>query len=132
VRHLEGGVIHQHVDAAEFLHRALDDGAAVGRIGQVARHQDRLAAGFLDQALGFLRILVLVQVGDQDVRAFARERQGHGAADAAVGAGDQGRLAGQAAVADVAVFAVVGFRGEQGFAARGCLLWVSAGMWSLH
>ena len=38
-------------------------------------------------------VLVLVEIGDGDVGAFAREQHRDGAADAGIGAGDQGHLA---------------------------------------
>jgi hypothetical protein len=66
---------------------------------------------------------VLVQVGDQHVGAFAREGEGDGAADAAVAAGDDGRLVLEAAVADIARLAVVGPGRQLRFmAGRGLLL----------
>lgn len=43
------------------------------RLGDVARHQHSLAAGLLDPARGLLGILMLVEVGDQQVGAFACE-----------------------------------------------------------
>ena len=43
--------------------------------------------------LGLLGVLVLVEIGDGDVGAFAREQHGHGAADAGIAAGDQRHLA---------------------------------------
>ena len=62
----------------------------------VTREQDGFAAGVLDQALGLLGVLMLAEIGDQDVGALARERDGHRAADAAFAAGDDRFLAGQA------------------------------------
>ena len=50
-----------------------------------------LPPGLLDELRGVLRVLVLVEVGDQDVGALAGEGDGHGPADAAVAAGDRPR-----------------------------------------
>ena len=42
-----------------------------------------------DGALGLLGVLVLVEIDDRDIGAFARKEHGDGAADAGVAAGDQ-------------------------------------------
>ena len=44
------------------------------RIGDVAGQQDAAAPFLLDRALGLLGVLVLVEIGDRDVGAFAREQ----------------------------------------------------------
>ena len=107
---LEGGVVDQHVDAAKgfdgFLHH-VQAGLAVD---QVAGQQDGLAPGLGDQAGGLAGILVLVQVGDGNIGAFTGEGDGHGAADTAVGAGNQRRLALEATRAAIGVGAAVGQR----------------------
>src|SRR5207253_3181673 len=69
---LEGRVVHQQVDAAERAHRFVDYPAAVLFFGQIARHQDRAPPRRFDHALGLVRVVVLVQIGDHDVGAFAR------------------------------------------------------------
>ena len=46
---------------------------AVRPVGDVAGHQHALAAGLLDVLRGVLRVVVLVQVGDQDVGALPGE-----------------------------------------------------------
>jgi hypothetical protein len=94
----------------------------VGRIGDVAGDQHGLAAGVAHEAFRGARIVVLVQVRDQHVGAFARKGEGDGAADAAVGARDDGRLASEPAMADIARLAVVGLRVQCGFAAGRRLL----------
>jgi hypothetical protein len=58
--------------------------AAVRRLGQVARHEYRLAAGLLHPAGGLPGVVVLVEVGDEHLRAFPGEGDGHRPADAAV------------------------------------------------
>ena len=75
--------------------KAADDrgDAGVDRllVGHVHRHADRLAARGLD--LGGGRVgRVLVQVGDRDLGAFAREDDRDLLADAAGGAGDDGEF----------------------------------------
>ena len=54
---------------------------------------DRAAAFLLDDLLCLGRIVMLAQIEDRDVRAFAGEQRRDRAADAAVGAGDQRDLA---------------------------------------
>ena len=63
-RRLVRRVVDENVDAAQFLHAALDNAAAMRRIADVARHKDRLASGLFDPALRLLGVLFLVQVGD--------------------------------------------------------------------
>jgi hypothetical protein len=66
--------------------------AAERGVAHVAAHQQAGLAFRFDVALGVLRILVLVQVDDGHVRAFARVQHGHGAADAGVAAGNQAAM----------------------------------------
>jgi hypothetical protein len=90
--HLEGGVVDEDVDLAEFLHRAFDDGLAVGLLADVARDGDAFPPGGLDYPRRLLRVTLFAQVGDEDVCPLAGEGQRHGPADAAVAAGDDRRL----------------------------------------
>src|SRR3954462_7132369 len=76
----------------------------------VAGDQHTATPGLLHPAPGFLRVLVLIEVADQQVRAFARERDGDRAADAAVTAGDDRHLVLETPVTDVALLAVIGPR----------------------
>jgi hypothetical protein len=76
--------------------------------GEVAGDQHGPAAGLLDQGGGVAGVLVLAEVGDRDVGAFAGEGEGDGTADTAVAAGDERPFPGEAAAATVAVLAVVG------------------------
>ena len=62
------------------------------------------------QRLHLVRIVVLIQICDQDVRALTREGDGHGAPDAAVAPGDHCLFARQFAGPFVAVFAMIGTR----------------------
>ncbi len=54
---------------------------------QIAGHQHRPAAGFLDPARGFLGVLVLLKRSDQHIGAFARKGDRHRAANARIPAG---------------------------------------------
>jgi hypothetical protein len=57
---------------------------------QVAGHQDGLAALVLDEFLDLVRFFGLIEKGDQDVRAFACERDRDRSPYSAVAAGDDG------------------------------------------
>jgi len=95
------------------------DPAAAYTITGLAQTTARL----LDVARGVLRVVVLAQVGDDDVGALAGEGDCHGPADPAVAAGDDRPLSGQPAGALVALLAVVRPRGHLAQrAGRGLLL----------
>ena len=111
-RHLMGGVVDEHVEPAEFLDGAIDQRAAMRRVGHVARHQYGAAAGLLDPARRLACVLILAQIGDQHIGALPRESDRDGAADAGIGSGDQRRLALQFAAALVGLLAVIGRRVE--------------------
>ena len=74
----------------------------------VPGHQHRLAARLLHPARRLAGVLVLVEVGDQDVGTLAGEGDGDGAADPGVAAGDDGGTPAQPAAALVALLAMVG------------------------
>ena len=61
-----------------------------------------LRPSFSTISLVFCRVVMLAQIEDGDVGAFAREQSGDRAADAAVGAGDQRDLVLQPAGAGIA------------------------------
>src|SRR4051794_32164013 len=123
VSHLERRVADEDVHPAELLDGLRDHGPAVGGVREVAGDQDGLLAGLLDPRRGVLRVLVLVEVGDEDVGALPGVRDRDGLADAAVGAGDDGGLAGEPAGAAIALLAVIGLGGQLRLGAgRGLLL----------
>jgi hypothetical protein len=94
---LVGGIVDEDVDTTEFADRRVYDLPAVlGRL-DVARCENSLAARFLDPLLRFLRVLILVEIGNKHIRAFASIGDRHGPADSAVGAGDDRLLAGKSA-----------------------------------
>ena len=88
-----GGVVDEDINAAKLIDRTLDHRTAMGRILQVAGDQHRLASLLLDQFLDLFGVIMLVQIGDQNVGAFARIGNGDGAANAAVASGDDRFLA---------------------------------------
>jgi hypothetical protein len=109
-RGLVRGVVDQNVDSSELVDSALDYGAAMLGIAQVPGDQHDFASRFFEQGLHLVRIVVLFQICDQDVRALTREGDGHGAPDAAVAPGDHCLFARQFAGAFVAIFAMIGTR----------------------
>jgi hypothetical protein len=102
------GIVDQDVDAPERLDRGGDDHTRVRGVADVARYQDRLAAGIFDQPLGFGGVIVLAQIADQHVRALACEGERDRPADPAVAAGHDRLAVVQPTIADIAVLAVVG------------------------
>ena len=119
---LKRGVADQDVDPAKFLHGVVDDRPAVRGVGEVAGDQDRGPPGVLDPFPGVFGIFVLVEVGDDHVRALPGEGDRHRLADAAVGAGYHRGLPGQAARSPVAGFAVIWRRAHLLLGARRVLL----------
>ncbi|MNH02249.1 hypothetical protein D3C79_614820 [compost metagenome] len=74
---------------------------------QIPGQQQALPARSLDPTGGFLRIVVLIKVGEGNVCAFAGVGDGDCTPDPAVGASDQRYLAVESAVAGVGVLATV-------------------------
>jgi hypothetical protein len=86
---LEGGIVDQNVEAAQFLHCPLDGIEAEGALGDIACDHQAASPVGLDGAARDLGVLGLVEMHDGDIGALAREQHRHGAADARVAAGDQ-------------------------------------------
>src|SRR5690606_9976559 len=96
----------------------------MGLIADIAGNGERLAPGLLHMAYAVFRVLFLVQVGDQHIGAFPRERNSHGLADPTVAAGDDGDPILELATAPVTGFAMVGARRHLVFGARHVLVLV--------
>jgi hypothetical protein len=94
---LDAGIVERHVDPAVGVHRDIEGSLHLAGVGDVATDGDGLAAGFGDEPGGF-GVGLLVGVGDDYRGAFAGEREGGGAADAAGGTGDEGNVVGEPAV----------------------------------
>jgi hypothetical protein len=122
VGHLERGVIHQHVDATEFFHRFVNDGQALGLLGQIARQQQALTARLLHPACSLLGVFMLIKVRNRHVGPFAGVGNRYRATNAAVAAGDQRDLVAHAARALVTGFAAVRSRLHLALIARHGLL----------
>ena len=78
----DAGVVDQHVDAAVRGQGARHQRVHVGLVAHVAVHVERAEFG------GQRAAVRVVQIGDHDVGAFAREAPGAGLADALGAAGD--------------------------------------------
>ena len=92
------GVVDDHVEAAEALGRLLEDALARVGVGDVERKRRRLAALGAAASAAALGELVLAARDEQDGRALLAEAVSDVEADAAAGAGDDARLAGEAEV----------------------------------
>ena len=81
---LERGIVDQHIEAAEVLHRKFDRLLAICRIGNVAGDEDAGTAFLLHGALGRFGVLMLIEVTDGDVGTLTGEQHRDGAADAGI------------------------------------------------
>jgi len=86
-------VIDEDVEPAELFYGVVDDLLAEAFLADIALDEEAAAAVFLGDLLLYgLGVFAFVEVGDGYVGAFFSEEYGHGAADAAVAAGDDGYL----------------------------------------
>src|SRR5438067_1392781 len=76
----------ENVDRAELRHGLIDDRSAMLGILDIPCDEHHLAACFFHQSLALVRVLLLVEIGDQHIGALAREGESDGAADSAVAA----------------------------------------------
>jgi hypothetical protein len=76
-------------------------------VAQIASNEHGPAAFLLDQRLDLVGVVVLIEIGDQDVGALARVSDRHGPADAAVASDDHRFLARQLARPIVAGLAMI-------------------------
>ena len=74
VRMLLAGIVDEDVEAAQLGDRAGDGLVAKALVAHVSGDRDRPAALALDDLAGLLRIVMLAQIDDRDVRAFAGDR----------------------------------------------------------
>ncbi len=100
VRHLERRaveahprVVHQDVDALVRGQRLVHDAAYVVGVGHIAGRDRRTTSRALGDLGGCLLVAVVVSADDHDVCTRVGDRVREGAAESAVGAGDQGRAA---------------------------------------
>jgi hypothetical protein len=77
--HLLARVVDQNVKTSELLHVRGHNLVQVFELLEIVRYAETLAAGFLDEALGLLGVLLLLrEVDDGDIAAFAGVEGGYG------------------------------------------------------
>jgi len=69
---LLGGIVHQDIEAPELAHNALDNVLAEGLVAYVAADERAVAIMFLNRSPCVLRILLLVEIDDDNVGALPR------------------------------------------------------------
>ena len=90
---LDPGVVHHDVEAAELLHRGVDEALQVLDLAHVGVDADGLAAQRDDLLFELLRRVLVADVVDDDVRAVLGEGEHDRLADPGVASGDDGDLA---------------------------------------
>jgi hypothetical protein len=115
---LVGGVVDEHVELAERLHRLGDRPVAEPRVLDVAGEQEAAPPFGFDSRLGLAGIAVRIEVDDGDVGALAREQHRDGAADARIAPGHDRREALELAAAAVVGGEKARRQVEVGLAAR--------------
>jgi hypothetical protein len=83
------GIVDQDVEPAELVDRLRHRAIAKRLVADVAGDRDCAPAFLADNLRGLGGIVMLAQIKNRDVRAFAREQGGDSATDAAVRASDQ-------------------------------------------
>ena len=71
---LLAGIVDEDVEPAELVDGLLDRSFAELLVADVAGDGDGAPALLLDDLLGLLRIVMLAQIDNRDVRALAREQ----------------------------------------------------------
>ncbi|MCY1514640.1 hypothetical protein D9M68_491890 [compost metagenome] len=119
---LLGRVVDQDIELAVLLHRLARHPFGVAAVGKVACDRKAFAPRRFDQFDGFASVGMLVEIGNGNVGALAREGHGNGAANTAVAARDQRHAPLQAAAADVVIRAAVRLRPHGCFQSRLAIL----------
>jgi hypothetical protein len=115
---LFGGVVHENIETAKFLHRFSDHLLADFFVANVAGQEKALAPFLFDLPLRFLRIFVFVQVTDGNVSAFFGEENCDGATNAAITARDESHLAAELSCPTIFAALSERTRSHPGFATR--------------
>src|ERR1700742_271487 len=69
--HLECRITHQDIDSAEFSSGSINHRSTMSRISQVTTHEYASATSVLNQTGDLSGVLVLIEIRDQHVCAFA-------------------------------------------------------------
>ena len=118
--HLERGVVHQHVQPAQFLNRPGDRPVAELLIRDIAGNENAFSPFGFDLFFRHLRVVMFIEVGDRDIGAFPGKQNRHGTADAGITAGNQRNLVLQFPGPQVKRCVVQGRRIEFGLAVPAC------------
>src|SRR5207245_2663147 len=108
-RALDAGVVERIIQPAEFFHRRVHDGADFGFAARVAADEHAFAAGFVDEAHGFLAF-VLTPAAHDDLRAFTRKSHRGGTTDSGRAARDHRHFVFQSVLHNLADSGVDGLR----------------------
>lgn len=108
--HLERRVIDQNVDTPELFDCLFDDVVAVLFLRQVPWQQQALSARCLNPARCFLRVFMLIEVGDGNVGSFAGVGDGYRPADTAVRSSDKCNFAFQSVLTGIRLLSAVWIR----------------------
>src|SRR5215216_5114069 len=100
-------VVDEDIDAAELRYGFGNNRPAMIGVLDVARNNNGLSACLGHQPFSLPRVVVLFQIGDQDVGSFPSKGNGNRATDAAIASRDDSLLAVESAAALVRSFTVV-------------------------
>src|SRR6266403_4539515 len=103
---LFGRVVYQDVDLAELLHGLLDSFSTELFLADITCDQQTFAPVFFHQTPGFIRVLVLFEIDNRNVRTFFRKGYRNRAANPAVPASNERHFVSQFSTA--AMFFVLG------------------------
>ena len=120
-------VVDEDIDAAELRYGFGNNRPAMIGVLDVARNNNGLSACLGHQPFGFAGVVVLFQIGDQDIGSLSGEGNGNRAADAAIASRDHSLLAVEPAAALVGSFAMVGQRLHRAGRARHRLMLAGKG-----
>ena len=104
------GIVHEYIDPAESGYRLPHQFAAMAGVGDVAGNDNTLAAGTFHKVPRLRGVLVLIEIGDQNVGSLPREGESDGAANHGIRPGNQSNLILQSAGATITILAVIGRR----------------------
>src|SRR6266567_4736507 len=107
---LFGRVVYQDVDLAELLHGLLDSFSTELFLADITCDQQTFAPVFFHQTPGFIRVLVLFEIDNRNVRTFFRKGNRNRAANPAVPASNERHFVSQFSTA--AMLFVLGPRGR--------------------
>src|SRR5687767_15890904 len=85
-------VVHQNVQPPKLFNSPLHDDIAMARLANVPRNSFAASSFVLDHARRLFRVLVFIEVRDEDIRTFFGKRNSHGTANTGITATDDSCL----------------------------------------